>query len=97
MNLGKVFHDRNLQLSWYTQNLPGKDEEDVVGEAGDVQPDDPEDDYTPPQEDYLPPGLVVSDFLLWASVRFKYISFFNYFLKIRKSCRNLFRNLIIAF
>jgi len=58
MNLGKVFHDRNLQLSWYTQNLPGKDEEDVVGEAGDVQPDDPEDDYTPPQEDYLPPGLV---------------------------------------
>lgn len=62
MNLGKVFHDRNLQLSWYTQNLPGKDEEDVVGEAGDVQPDDPEDDYTPPQEDYLPPGLVVSVF-----------------------------------
>merc|ERR1711915_498580 len=58
MNLGKVFHDRNLQLSWYTQNLPGNEEEDVVGEGGEAQQEDQEDDgYTPPQEDYLPPGL----------------------------------------
>ena len=48
-----------MQLSWYTEQLPGKEgEEDGLNDSGDLEQEEQEDDgYTPPQEDYLPPGL----------------------------------------
>ena len=57
-----MFNDRALQLSWYSQGLPGKEGEDeVVPDGAELEQEEPEDDgYTPPQEDYLPPGLHVS-------------------------------------
>ena len=59
--MGKSFQDRMLQLSWYTEKLPGKEgEEDVVNDSQELEGEEQEDDgYTPPQEDYLPPGLQV--------------------------------------
>ena len=56
---GKTFQDRELQLNWYTEQLPGKEgEEEVANLSGDHEQEEQEDDgYTPPQEDYLPPGL----------------------------------------
>ena len=56
---GKNFQERELQLSWYTEQLPGKEgEEDGLNDSGDLEQEEQEDDgYTPPQEDYLPPGL----------------------------------------
>merc|ERR1719445_2702067 len=56
---GKTFGDRTLQLSWYTQLLPGKEgEEEAANETQELEQEEAEDDgYTPPQEDYLPPGL----------------------------------------
>merc|ERR1719323_1248571 len=56
---GKTFGDRTLQLSWYTQLLPGKEgDEEAANETQELEQEEAEDDgYTPPQEDYLPPGL----------------------------------------
>ena len=56
---GRGFQDKELQLSWYTEQLPGKEgEEDGLNESGGLEQEEQEDDgYTPPQEDYLPPGL----------------------------------------
>ena len=58
---GKMFGDRTLHLSWYTQLLPGKEaEEEANIETQELEQEEQEDDgYTPPQEDYLPPGLQV--------------------------------------
>lgn len=59
MTQGKTFQDKELQLSWYTEQLPGKEgDEEVLNESGELEQEEQEDDgYTPPQEDYLPPGL----------------------------------------
>merc|ERR1711874_958146 len=59
MTQGRGFQDKELQLSWYTEQLPGKEgEEDGLNESGALEQEEQEDDgYTPPQEDYLPPGL----------------------------------------
>jgi len=59
MTQGRGFQDKELQLSWYTEQLPGKEgEEDGLNESGGLEQEEAEDDgYTPPQEDYLPPGL----------------------------------------
>ena len=59
MSSGRGFQDKELQLSWYTEQLPGKEgEEEGLNESGGLEQEEAEDDgYTPPQEDYLPPGL----------------------------------------
>merc|ERR1719507_2656659 len=59
MTQGRGFQDKELQLSWYTEQLPGKEgEEEGLNESGGLEQEEAEDDgYTPPQEDYLPPGL----------------------------------------
>merc|ERR1712150_19282 len=59
MSQGRSFQERELQLSWYTEQLPGKEgEEEGLDESGELEQEEQEDDgYTPPQEDYLPPGL----------------------------------------
>jgi len=51
---GKNYGDRVMQLSWYNQGTPEKDQIEVQYE---VEEEAVEDDYTPPQHDYLPPGL----------------------------------------
>jgi len=54
MAQGKNYNDRVLQLSWYNQGTPEKDQ---IQEQYEVEEEVVEDDYTPPQHDYLPPGL----------------------------------------
>jgi hypothetical protein len=53
MASGKNYSDRVLQLSWYNQGTPEKDQIESQYEVEE----EAVDDYTPPQHDYLPPGL----------------------------------------
>merc|ERR1711874_878011 len=56
MTQGRAFQERELQLTWYTEQLPGKEgEEDGLNESGGLEQEEAEDDgYTPPHEDSLP-------------------------------------------
>jgi len=53
---GKNLHEKKFILSWYNK-VQGNDMDKAVPEAGDIQDEEEDDGYTPPQEDYLPPGL----------------------------------------
>jgi len=52
---GKVFGTKSLDLSWYTQVSPESETND--SKVDEVENDEEDDGYIPPQDDYLPPGL----------------------------------------